>query len=92
MPHLTDNITLADRHYVTLILRLTLDQTGHLLNGELLDTTDTLQKRFLGLTGLNQALETWLRQQEQLVADDSSAGQNSGDQRGVPPQISQKGE
>jgi hypothetical protein len=78
MPHQADDITLADRHYVTLILRLTLNRTGQLLQGELVDTTDTLQKRFLGLTGLNQAVEAWLRQQEQPAADDSSANQDSG--------------
>ena len=64
MSHPTDDITLADRHYVTLILRLTLDRTGQLLQGELVDTTDTLQKRFLGLTGLHNAMTDWLKQQE----------------------------
>lgn len=94
MPHPVDNTSQADRHYanVTLILRLTLDQAGHLLQGELVDTTDTLQKRFLGLTGLNQAVEAWLRQQEQPAADDPSATQDGGNQRGNPQQISQKGE
>lgn len=92
MPHVPDDITLANRHYVTLILRLALDQTGHLLQGELVDTTDTLHKRFLGLTGLNQAVEAWLRQQEQPVAGDSTADEHSGGQRGAPPQIPQKGE
>ena len=92
MPHPADDITLADRHYVTLILRLTLDQTGQLLKGELVDMTDTLQKRFLGSTGLHQALEAWLRQQEQSAADDASANQDSGNQRGAPQQIAQKGE
>ena len=92
MPHPADDISLADRHYVTLILRLTLDQTGHLLQGELVDMTDTLQKRFLGLTGLNQAVEAWLKQQEQPVADDSSANHDSGNRSGDPQQISQKGE
>ena len=84
MPHAPDDITLANRHYVTLILRLTLDGMGQLLQGELVDTTDTLQKRFLGLTGLNQAVEAWLQQQEQPATDDSSANQDSGNRRGGP--------
>ncbi|MDQ5852822.1 MAG: hypothetical protein M3380_12295 [Chloroflexota bacterium] len=57
---------LGDRHYVTLILRLTLDRAGHLIQGELVDTTDTLQKRFTSSSGLNQAVQAWLREQEQI--------------------------
>lgn len=92
MPHPADDSSLADRHYVTLILRLALDPTGRLLQGELVNTTDTLHKRFLSLTGLHQAVEAWLRQQEQPVADHASADEPSGGQRGAPPQIPQKGE
>jgi hypothetical protein len=66
MPHPADDITRADRHYVTLILRLTLDRTGQLLQGELVDTTDTLRWR-LGSGSRNNP-----------VADDSSANQDSG--------------
>jgi hypothetical protein len=64
-----DDTPLVDRHYVTLILRLTLDRGGHLIQGELVDTTDTLQKRFTGASGLTKAMESWLRYQEQLKAD-----------------------
>ncbi len=64
-----DDTTLVDRHYVTLILRLTLDRSGHLIQGELVDTTDTLQKRFTGASGLSQAMEAWLRQQALAKAD-----------------------
>ena len=64
-----DDTTLVDRHYVTLILRLTLDRGGHLIQGELVDTTNTLQKRFAGAAGLSQAVESWLRHQEQPKAD-----------------------
>ena len=92
MPEPTDTTSMTDRHYVTLVLRLTLDQMGRLLQGELMDTTHTLQKRFLGSTGLHQVVETWLRQQEHPAADVSSANRDSGNQRGDPPQISQKGE
>jgi hypothetical protein len=51
---------------------------GRLLQGELVDTTHTLQKRFLGSTGLHQVVETWLRQQEQPVADVSSNPEGGG--------------
>ncbi len=57
--------TVADQHYVTLILRLTLDRCGHVIQGELVDTLDTCQQRFRGSSGLSQAVEAWLRLQEQ---------------------------
>lgn len=68
-----DDITLTSRHYVTLILRLTLDQTGRLLQGELVDTTESLRTRFIGTTGLHQAVERWLAQQEQADRQQASS-------------------
>jgi hypothetical protein len=65
MPYTAENSTLADRHYVTLILRLTLDQSGRLIQGELATTTDSRQEHFTGNVGLHQAVEAWLRHQEQ---------------------------
>ena len=65
MPHTPENHTLADRHYVTLILRLTLDRAGRLIQGDLATTTDSRQEHFTGSLGLHQALEAWLTQQEQ---------------------------
>ena len=56
---------LTDRHYITLIVRLTLDRAGRLIQGELVDTADTLQKRFTGAAGLNQAVATWVSQHVQ---------------------------
>ncbi len=58
-------MNLADRHYVTLILRLTLDRSGRLIHGELVDTAGTQPEWFLGVVGLNQAVATWLKEQEQ---------------------------
>jgi hypothetical protein len=63
MPQVTDNSTLSDRHYITLILRLTLDQTGTLIRGDLVDTISAHPEHFIGATGLHQAVETWLRRQ-----------------------------
>jgi len=65
MPHSTDDITLANRHYTTLILRLTLDRHGHLIQGELLDTTYASPKHFIRAAGLHQAVTAWLRQQRE---------------------------
>jgi hypothetical protein len=61
----TDEGLLADCQYVTLILRLTLDRRGRLIKGEMVNTTDTLQQRFVGLAGLNEAVRGWLRRREQ---------------------------
>jgi hypothetical protein len=63
MPQAADNSTLLDRHYITLILRLTLDQSGNLIQGDLVDTTNVLPEHFIGTTGLHQAVEAWLRKQ-----------------------------
>lgn len=65
MPHTPENPTLADRHYVTLILRLTLDRSGRLIQGELADTNDSRQEHFIGTAGLHQAVDVWLHQQQQ---------------------------
>ena len=56
---------LEHRSYISLVLRLTLDQRGRLMQGELIDMTNTPQQRFTTLAGLNQAVEAWLKQQEQ---------------------------
>ena len=69
MSSLLPESTLADRRYVTLILRLTLDRGGRLLQGELVDTTDTLQKRFVDVAGLNQAVQDWLTCHEHAEDD-----------------------
>ena len=61
--------TLADHRYVTLILRLTLDQGGQLVHGELVDTTDTLLGRFSGAAGLNNVVRDWLTGREQTEHD-----------------------
>jgi hypothetical protein len=60
MSHAADESALASRRHITLILRLTLDQGERLVQGELVDTTDTLHQRFTGVVGLKQAVEGWL--------------------------------
>lgn len=58
---------LANRQYISLIVRLTLDQRGRMVQGELLDTNDTIQKRFNGPSALNRAVEAWLKAQEAIA-------------------------
>ena len=58
-----DNNTLSDRHYITLILRLTLNRAGDLVQGDLVDTTNELPKHFIGATGLHKVVEAWLWKQ-----------------------------
>jgi hypothetical protein len=64
MSQRTDDSTLLDRHYITVVLRLTLDQTGHLLQGSLADTTHKPPTFFIGPAGLHQVVDAWLRQQQ----------------------------
>ena len=64
-----DDTALHDRQYVTLILRLTLDRDGRLIQGELADTKGTRNTWFIGASGLNQALAAWLRHQAHAETD-----------------------
>lgn len=64
MAEQTDDSAMSDRHYITLVLRLTLDRTGHLLQGSLADTTHKPPEFFTGPAGLHQAVDAWLRQQQ----------------------------
>ncbi len=65
---------LKNRHYTSLILRLTLDQWGRLIQGELVDMTNTPRQRFTTLSELNKAVAVWLKQQEKT---DSKQGKNT---------------
>jgi hypothetical protein len=64
MSDLANNDNLKNRYYLSLVVRLTLDQAGRLIHGELLDTTDTLRKRFTTLAEMNETVAVWLKQQE----------------------------
>lgn len=64
MSQRSDDSMLSDRHYITLVLRLTLDRTGRLLQGSLADTTYNSPAFFIGPAGLHQAVDAWLRQQQ----------------------------
>jgi hypothetical protein len=62
---------LAERHYVTLIVRLMVDRQGQLIHGEMVDANNTFRERFIGRSGLIDTVQTWLTQQEHGVAGDT---------------------
>lgn len=68
----SDENDLAKQYYVTLILRLMLDQHGQLIHGEIVDATNTLQKRFIGRNGLIGAVQDWLSQREETGTTDGT--------------------
>jgi hypothetical protein len=55
---------LADQQYVTVILRLVLDRHGSLVRGEVGGTEDGSWVRFGTSSGLLEAVERWLLQQQ----------------------------
>jgi hypothetical protein len=60
---------LADRRYVSVVLRLVLDQHGQLIHGELVGAANTRPARFSGWRGLTRALKVWLTRQGEDAAD-----------------------
>ena len=56
---------LADRRYVSVVLRLVLDEHGLLIHGEVVGDATTRPARFSGWPGLTRALQAWLAGQEQ---------------------------
>ena len=47
---------LADKRYITVVLRLVVDERGWLVHGELVDVEGMLKQRFKGWRGLAQAI------------------------------------
>lgn len=72
MPHSIKKDSLTDRHYVTLILRLTFDQEGQLSEGELTDTVGSLAKRFRGRGGLDRTIDGSLKKLSESFTTESS--------------------
>lgn len=64
---------LADHCYITLILRLNLDEKGELSKSELVDTTGSFSKRFIGRKGLHQGLDDWLNQVSQSLSKENQS-------------------
>ena len=61
---------LANRHYVSVVLRLVVDQHGQLIQGELVGDVNTRPARFSGWRGLTRALQAWLTRQQDGAADE----------------------
>jgi hypothetical protein len=75
-----DENTLVERHYVSLIVRLLVDHHGQVINGELVDATNTFRKHFIDEQGLTAAVHTWLTQQEQGSDERASGSQEANHQ------------
>jgi hypothetical protein len=56
---------LADRRYVSVVLRLVLDQHGQMIHGELVGDANTPPARFSGWRGLTRAVQVWLTRHAQ---------------------------
>lgn len=63
---------LADRRYVSVVVRLVLDQRGHMIHGEVVGAANTQPTRFSGWPGLNRAIRAWLAQPERDADSDDS--------------------
>jgi hypothetical protein len=61
---------LADRRYVSVVLRLVLDRHGQMIHGEVVGDANTRPARFSGWRGLTRALQAWLTHHEQDGAAD----------------------
>ena len=70
MPQSPAENHLADRRYVSVVLRLVLDQHGQMIHGEVVGDVNTRPDRFSGWHGLTPALQAWLTRHEQ---DDGAA-------------------
>lgn len=55
---------LAGRRYVTVIVRLLIDQRGQLVHGEVLDVEGRIQARFVKWGSLARAMRSWLASQD----------------------------
>jgi hypothetical protein len=63
LPTSADENHLAERRYVTVVVRLVLDQHGRLIHGEFIDVASVIGVRFSGWRGLIRAVRSWLAQQ-----------------------------
>jgi hypothetical protein len=54
---------LAEKRYLTVILRLVVDKRGRLVHGEVVDLQARLQGRFAGWRGLTHTVRAWLENQ-----------------------------
>jgi hypothetical protein len=61
---------LSETRYVTLILRLALDQQGYVKYGEVVEATNGFQEKFVKWGGLIHVLQLWHKNQSPLEPPD----------------------
>jgi hypothetical protein len=61
---------LAEKRYVTVLVRLVVDPHGHLIYGQVIDVEGTPQARFTGWRGLGQAVRGWLGFEGEMAEPD----------------------
>jgi hypothetical protein len=55
---------LAEKRYLTVIVRLVVDKRGQVVQGEVVDLQARLLGRFAGWRGLTRTMRAWLARQE----------------------------
>jgi hypothetical protein len=60
---------LADRRYVSVVLRLVLNQHGQMIYGEVVGDATTRPARFRGWRGLTRAVQVWLAREHDGIDD-----------------------
>ena len=71
MPQSPAENHLVDRRYVSVVLRLVLDEHGQMIHGEVVGDADTRPARFSGWRGLTRAMQAWLTRHAQDGAVDA---------------------
>lgn len=71
MPTPPNGNHLTDKRYITIVLRLAVDEHGRVTHGQLVDVANGRKQRFVGWRGLVQVVRGWLGGQEQESRFDS---------------------
>ena len=59
----SEESNLADRRYVTVVLRVVLDRQSKIAHGELVDVEGNLVSRFVGWRGMTRGIRDWVAHQ-----------------------------
>jgi hypothetical protein len=62
---------LADRRYITVVLRLMVDERGRVTHGQLVEVANGRKQRFVGWRGLVRVVRSWLTSQGQEEEPDA---------------------
>ena len=66
MPMPLNGNHLADKRYITVVLRLVVDEHGRVTHGQLIEVSNGHKQRFKGWRGLVWAVRGWLTGQGQV--------------------------